>query len=386
MSTFETIIQQILEKHSEINREQILTRLSVARNMTGGLIADDSLLRMIAAEMGLEIPNENGTFKPKLSLGHLVAGLNNATVTGRIVAVYPVKIFEGAKPGKLGSVIIVDNDGVLRVILWNEKANLIEQGELQAGQIVKFAHGYTKADRFGTPELHIGERSQVELNPQNAKPEDYPFISKFTVKINEITMEQKSVNIEAKVKEVYAVSTFTRGDQSTGKVQRVKVGDETGEVVVVFWNEKAEEAIAKLRKGAQIQIVNGKVKSSQQIGEVEVHVDSATYTNVSEMLMKALKIVDLTENSGDVCVEGEVATIPVSKEVKTSKGEMVKLTSFDLKDETGVVRVTAWREQAEPASKLIFGEKVVLENVYAKMGYNGKVELSTRAASTITKA
>jgi hypothetical protein len=90
--SMETIIQQILEKKPDIGREQLLLRLSVARNMTGGLIADVSLLRMIAAELGVEVANEDGTFSHRLSLGHLVAGLNNATVTGRVVAVYPVKI------------------------------------------------------------------------------------------------------------------------------------------------------------------------------------------------------------------------------------------------------------------------------------------------------
>ena len=88
--------------------------------------------------------------------------------------------------------------------MWNEKANLVESGELKVGQIIKFAHGYTKADRFGTPELHVGERSQVELNPQNVKSEDYPSISKFATKINQITLEQKCVNLKAKVKDVFA--------------------------------------------------------------------------------------------------------------------------------------------------------------------------------------
>jgi len=78
--TSETIIQQILDKKPEVGREQILSRLSVARNMTGGLIADISLLRMIAAELGVEVAREEGTFTHRLSLGHLVAGLNNATL------------------------------------------------------------------------------------------------------------------------------------------------------------------------------------------------------------------------------------------------------------------------------------------------------------------
>jgi replication factor A1 len=382
--TPETIIEQILEKKPEIGKEQLLSRLSVARNMTGGLIADASLLRMIAAELGVEVANENGVFHHRLSLGHLVVGLNNATVTGRVVAVYPVKTFEGVKRGKFASATIVDNDGSVRVILWNEKANFVESGELKVGQIVKFSHCYTKADRFGTPELHLGDRSQVDLNPKNVNPEDYPSITKFTTKLNQVVLDQKNVNLEGTMKEVLGSSTFKRSDQTDGRVLRLKFADETGEGVAVFWNEKAEEVESKLKKGAKIQIVNARVKPSQN-GEVEVHVDSSTYVSVSEVPKLLVKIGSLAENSKDVCVEGEIASLPMCREVKTSKGEMVKLTAFDLKDETGEVRVTAWREHAESACKMMIGEKIMLYNVYAKMGYNGKIELSTRSATVVTR-
>jgi ssDNA-binding replication factor A large subunit len=382
----ETLIQQILSKRPTIERQQILDRLAATRDMTGGLIADESLLRMIAAELGVEVANEDGSFKHRLSLGHLVTGLNNVTVTGRVVAVYPVRTFEGAKPGKFGSITIVDNDGVLRVVLWNEKANFLESGELKIGQIVKLVHGYTKADRFGVPELHIGERSQIEFNPQNVKEEDYPSIGKFATKISQITPEQKSVNIDGKITDVFNSSTFTRSDQTAGKVLRLKVSDDSGEVVAIFWNEKAEEVEPKAKRGTQIQIVNARIKlNPNDQDQVELHVDSSAYVTVSEAPKRLLKISALTSELSEVDVEGEVATLPVCREVKTSKGDMVKLTSFDLRDETGAIRVTAWREHAETACSFFMGEKISLENVYAKVGYNGKLELSTRTATLLTR-
>lgn len=97
----EEIIQQILNKRPEIAQQQLLDRLAASRDMTGGLIADVSLLRMIAAELGVEVANEDGAINHRLSLGHIVAGLNNATVSGRIVAVYQVRPFEGTKPWKI---------------------------------------------------------------------------------------------------------------------------------------------------------------------------------------------------------------------------------------------------------------------------------------------
>jgi replication factor A1 len=380
------LINQILSKRPELTREQLLNRLTSARDMTGGLIADESLMRMIAAELGVEVANEEGSFKRKLSLGHVVAGLNNATVTGRVIAVYPVRTFEGAKPGKFGSVTIADSEGVLRVVLWNEQANPVELGDLKIGQIVKFIHGYTKADRSGVPELHVGERSKIELNPENVNEEDYPSISKLTTKIHEVNVEQKSVNIAGNVKDVYPASAFTRTDQTAGKVLRLKIADETGEVIAVFWNEKAEEIEPKAKRGAQIQIVNGRTKLNQNDqDQVEVHVDSSANVTVTEAPRRVFKVSALASEIGDVNVEGEVASLPVSREVKTSKGETVRLTSFDLRDETGTIRVTAWREHTETASGFFIGEKIALENVYAKVGYNGKLELSTRSATVLTR-
>lgn len=382
--TPEETIQRILTQRPEISKERLLTRLSALRDMTGGLIADDSLLRMIAAELGIEVPREDGTFKPRLSLGHMVVGLNNVTVTGRIVAIYPVKTFEGEKSGKLASVTIIDNDGTLRVVLWNEKAGYVESGDLKVGQIVKFSHGYTKADRFGIPELHIGDRSQVEPNPQMVKDEDYPSLGKFVTKIEQITSEKKSINLEGTATEVFSASTFSRNDQTPGKVLRFKIADETGQMTAVVWNEKAEEIESKLRKGSQVSIVNARTKAGQK-GDIEIHVDFSTYISVSTPVLQKIKLSELSEDSGDIDVEGEVTSLPLTRDVRTSKGEFVKLTVFTLSDETDNVRVTAWRDHAETASALLIGERVLLENVYAKRNYEGKIELSTKSSTAIKR-
>ena len=47
----------------------------------------------------------------------------------------------------------------------------------------------------------------------------------------------------------------------------------------------------------------------------------------------------------------------------------------------GNVRVSAWREHAEAFKDLKIGDKVVLQNVYVKKGFGGKIELSTRTAT-----
>lgn len=279
--TDEEIIQQILSKHPEVSRNQILENLETEKSKTGGLIADETLLRLIAARYGVEILQDR--VYRKLSISHLVPGLNDVTVTGRVVAVYPPRTFEGERSGKFASLMIADKDATLRVILWNDKVELIEAGELKAGQIVRFSHGYTREDRKGKAELHLGNRSQIEIEPKNTKADEYPSIGKFATKISKITKAYKNIHLTGTVKELFPASTFTRSDMSMGTVMRFTLADETGEIPVVVWNEKAEELEKSLRINANLQLVNAKVKETAS-GEFEVHVDSYTYFEVSERL------------------------------------------------------------------------------------------------------
>lgn len=279
--TAEEIIQQILSKHPEVSRNQIFENLEAEKSKTGGLIADETLLRLIAARYGVKILKERAY--RKLSISHLVPGLNDVTITGRVVAVYSSRTFEGERSGKFGSLMIADKDATLRVILWNDKVEMIEAGELRAGQIVRFSHGYTREDREGKTELHLGSKSQIEVELKNIKADEYPSIVRFATKINEITKAYKNIHLTGTVKEVFPASTFTRSDMSTGTVMRLTLADGTGEIPVVVWNEKAEELEKALELNANLQLVNAKVKENAN-GELEVHVDSYTYVEVSERL------------------------------------------------------------------------------------------------------
>ena len=274
----EEIIQKILSTHPEVNRGQLLGWLNDEKEKTGGLIAEATLLRFIAAKFGVEVPL-NKAIDHKVSTGLLIPNLNDVTVTGRIVAIYQAKTFEGKKPGKYASLIIADKDGTLRVMLWNDKADLVESGKLKAGQVARFSHGYTREDRDGKVELHLGDKSQVETCTQDAEEEDYPSMVSLATKIREITSRAKKVHVAGRVREVFPSSTFARQDQTAGKVLRFMVEDDTGVVAVVAWNEKAEELEAILKLNSEIVLINSKVKTGSN-GAVEIHVDAATFVDV----------------------------------------------------------------------------------------------------------
>ena len=384
MST-EKIIDQILSRRPEISREDIVERLEKERRKTGGFISDETLLWMIAADFSVEIPHDKA-LTPTLSIRDLIPSLNDVTLVGRVVAVFPPKAFKGNRSGKVASLLVADQSGILRVVLWNDKTSLMQSGEINVGQIIRFSHGYTKEDRSGRVELHIGEKSEIEINPQDMEAKDYPTIGKFTIKIGEITRAHKNkrVSIKGTVKELFSASTFKRQDSSSGKVMRFVLVDKTGEIPVVVWNEKVDELEKMLRRGVELRIVNAKVKKAMR-ESLEIHVDAGTYVETLIPDEEFLKIADLREGSNSVNVEGEVVTKPILRDVKTSKGEFVKLVTFELKDETGRTWVSAWRMHADSVKDLKVGDKIIMKNVYVKKGFGDQLEISTRNTTSIVK-
>ena len=382
--TAEEIIERIQLRLPELSRDQILGKLEDKRRKTGGLISDEILLRMIASEFNVEIRN-NETLTLTLSLRDLVPGLNDVSITGRTIAVFSPKTFEGHRSGKFASLLIADKTGVLRVVLWDSRADLIESYQLKTGQIIRFSHGYTREDRSGKVEVHIGNKGEVEITPSSLDTNDYPTIAKFTTKIRDLTESQKNkrINIIGTVKELSLTSSFERQDSTSGKVMRIKLTDETGEISAVVWNEKVDEIEHKLREGAELQIVNAKVKKSLNQG-LEIHVDAGTFVEMLPPKERFFKIADLLEGSTKVNVEGIVMTKPILRNVKTSKEEIVKLASFELKDETGSIWVSVWRDQTDSVKSLKLGDRIIIKNAYVKKGFGNQLELSTRSTTSIS--
>lgn len=379
--TTKKMIEQILLRHPEISREQILERLDREKRKTGSFISDDVLLRMIAAEFGVEVSKEART--PTLSIRDLIPGLNDITVVGRVVAVFPPKAFKANKSGKVASLFIADENSVLRIVLWNDKTEVMESGKVKVGHITRFSHGYTKEDYSGRVELHVRKRSEIEINPKDVEAKDYPTISKFVTKIGEITQSHQNINITGIVKKLFPISTFRRRDSSSGKVERFMFADETGEIPVVVWNEKVDELEETLRKGVRLQLVNAKVKKTMSKG-LEIHVNSQTYVEAITQKEEFSKIADLKEDLKHVNVKGAVVTKQMLRNVKTSKAELVKLTVFEMKDETGKIWVSAWRKHADTVSNLKVGDKVTIKNVYVKKGFGEQLEISTSSKTIIT--
>lgn len=384
MVDVEDLISQISFK-LKVSREEVLKKLEDKKQKTGGLISNGVLLRMMAAELGVEIAADK-IEEPSLLIRNLVPGLSDVTVAGRVMAIFPSKHSEkGEKSakGKTASLIIADKSGTLPVVLWNQKTSYTEKDMVKIGQILRFRHGYTKEGRLGTVELHIGEKGEIEVISGDVEAKNFPKITELASKIGTLgVFKNKRVNIIGEVKKIFKASAFTRQNSTTGKVMRLVLVDESGEVPVVIWNDKVDEAEELAKEGAKLYIANAKVKKALD-ESLELHVDSRAYLNIFTEEQEFFKIAELKEGLKGIHVKGEVATKPLIREVKTSKGETVKVAVFEIKDETGRIWVSAWRKNAQAATNLKVGDKLTIKNVNVKKGFGDQLEISTQKTTIL---
>jgi ssDNA-binding replication factor A large subunit len=276
--TTRELIAEILRQNPLLTEQQLQQRLETERAKCSGLLGDETLLRLIAAKLGVQVQQNSINSSSVMSTGRLMAGLNDVTVAGRLIAVFPVKTFQGEeKAGKYATVILADDEGLLRVMLWDERVELIEKGEMKANKAVRLLHGYTKADRTGKVELHLGRKSQIEIVPDE-KATDCPAIEKFMAKICTLNSSSGNIHVCGCVKAVLGKKNFARDKQSEGTVMRLILSDDSGQVAVVAWNEKATE-LDNLRENERLMLVNARVKEGQN-GVLEVHVDSNTAVSI----------------------------------------------------------------------------------------------------------
>jgi len=387
----ENIVQQILLTRRDLSRDDVLKKIYDKKHSAEDYFLDEVAARIVAAELGVEIQGEEEPFHGEISTKDLVSGLNDVTIVGRVIAVYPVQTFTRGdlSGGKVARLLLADATGTLKLVLWDDKIELIEAVKIQQDQIIKVLHGYVRESFDGKLELHLGKRGDIEALPKDVDETRFPHIAEFMDKIGQITPDKKKVNVQGQVTSVFPTSEFTRKDGTKGKVKRLRLNDETGEIILVLWNEKADE-LRTTAEGDQLRITNARVKT-QLDNRIELHAESSS--QIEKKAGQALppvtvketirRIADLNAEGGPFNIEATVASTPIIREVTTSQGERVLLATFDLADETGKIGISLWRRHAEFARDLAIDTQIKLKNVFVKKGFSSLLELVSRSSTTV---
>ncbi|QAU13351.1 single-stranded DNA binding protein [Halorubrum sp. BOL3-1] len=165
----------------------------------------------------------------------LTLGASDVDLVGQVLDTDSIRTFDrdDGSEGRVANLTVGDETGRVRVTLWDDKADLVE--EFEAGEAVEVGDGYVR-ERDGDLELHVGDRGTVERVDEDVEyaPE--------TTDIADLEIGQ-TVDIGGGIIETDPKRTFDRDDGSEGQVRNVRIKDETGEIRVALWGDKADREI-----------------------------------------------------------------------------------------------------------------------------------------------
>ncbi len=208
------ILARIKEK-TGLAEADLMTRIDAKCVALAGLISKEGAAHIIANELGVKLFEGGGKIKD------LLPGMRNAEILGRVTQIYEVKEFKRAdgSAGKVGSFLVGDDTGVVRIVCWGNQADLLAQ--ISTGAPVKVSGGMVRENQRGYKEVHLNEGSRVNLNPKETVPEVKP--NKATRKtLKELTESDEQVEVVGTIVQVFDPKFFEVCPQCSSRLKEVE--------------------------------------------------------------------------------------------------------------------------------------------------------------------
>ncbi len=131
--------------------------------------------------------------------------MKNIETVGKIVRIYPINEFKsGEREGKVGSLLLGDETGTIRVVFWNKMTEELEK--LKENEILHIKDTYLK-DNSGRLELHFNDSSKLVSNPKGETIETIKTNSTQRKKIQELN-EHDTAELLGTIVQVYEPRFF----------------------------------------------------------------------------------------------------------------------------------------------------------------------------------
>jgi len=238
-----------------------------AQSIVDGQLDEGQVLRIKGRPKdgynGLEVsvdkaePDDDAEIDVDLGEGSTVEALrmgqSDVNVRGIVLETDSIRTFDrdDGTEGRVANFLLGDETGRVRVTLWDDRADRAE--ELSPGTPVEVVDGYVR-EREGDIELHVGDRGAVDEIDEAVEftPETEP--------IDGVAMDE-TVDIGGVVRSADPKRTFDRDDGSEGQVRNIRIQDDSGDIRVALWGEKADKDIAP---GDEVFVADAEIQDGWQ--------------------------------------------------------------------------------------------------------------------------
>lgn len=327
--SYEEFLKEMKTRMQDYEEVSFMGELDVARVIVGEYIDEEN--KPLSEET------------PVSKISELKTGQRNVSFIGRIKRISNIRKFinRKGKGGKLANLLLMDDTGEIRVVLWTENIKLLKK--IEEGDVIKI-NGAEIKQGFRDDEAHLNMNSTIKKLPED----EYPNLPPYEEKITDIKdiKDDMEVNIIARVTRIPKIRTFDRNGKE-GKFVSLEIQDKSGKTNLTIWNKDTDllesldiqegDSIKVL--GAQSRMRNGEISLSHfYLGRIiKDDFDVPEYTE------NVLKIGDAHEIR-DVTVYGVVSKIYDTITFMRDDASTGQVRSLEIEDNTGKIRVTLWND------------------------------------------
>ncbi|MCX8169549.1 MAG: OB-fold nucleic acid binding domain-containing protein [Candidatus Methanomethyliaceae archaeon] len=320
-----------------ISEEEIEHLIEEKRRSLGYLIDEDVALRLIARDLGILI--HEGIFLTEVKIKDLVPNMRSVTLNVTLEKNFGVREFDrkdGSK-GKFGRGLVKDDTGSAFLVLWNDKAEVLHK--LKSGAQIVIKQGYTREGMDGSLEIHVGERSEIEIVREGG--------------------------VKGRILKIYDPLEYIRDDGSKVRLLCFLIKGEEDEKRAFLWNP-SEEFLKKLIEGMEVEIIEGQIREKEIYIKKESHI-RVTSQDIISINNNVKRFNEIEPNMKDFAIEGIIESEP---EFGTAQSGS-KFAKIILREGDVIIPVIFWNEKVEFIKNLKRGDYLFIDGCRSRAGPNG---------------
>jgi hypothetical protein len=172
MTEKQKLLENLVEKSGKTN-EELNELISEKVNELSGLISEEGAIYIIANELGVRLDSERPKKEANLvKIDEVTEPKTPVSLNCKVLRKYDRVNFSSKKggDGNVQSILVGDETGIIRIVFWNEKTQLLEN--VHEGDILKIINAYTRENpNQERIEIHYGQYSDIEVNPKGVEVE-----------------------------------------------------------------------------------------------------------------------------------------------------------------------------------------------------------------------
>ena len=270
MTEKDKLLKNLIEKSGK-TKEDIEKLVADKVNELSGLVSAEGAIYIIANELNIRLdvdkPKKDASMK---KIEDVTEAKTPISLNCKVIRKYDRVNFSSEKgtEGSVQSTLVGDDTGVIRVVFWNDKTDLLDN--IQEQDILSIKNAYTRENTNSERiEIHYTQYSEIEVNPEGVDiqlkeyvPTDIEFSEK---KINDLEEGERNIKLKGLITDfdipryyLACPHTFKKVFQDDGKylspvhgevepikvpIVNVVIDDGSSSIVVVGFRDRAEELV-----------------------------------------------------------------------------------------------------------------------------------------------